>query len=199
MNTRGGRTKFKNFRIILDSRCISKILIRSLVEKLCPEKDDVMQWQKQAGNTTTNFKVKIDFTLPALSAKNAVTWKFHIYDSAKGRYDMILGRYLLISLGLNLELSKHVTKVDYGTFKGSTAPMVDLGAYIFRYLNIGKTKPEESFIDAYSRLVYYSEHVSTATKLLRLTLDEKYEKTDLHKVMETQCQNLMMIQHNYLL
>ena len=49
VNTRKGRAKFKNFQIILDSGCSSTILMRRLVEKLCPEKDAVMQWQRQAG------------------------------------------------------------------------------------------------------------------------------------------------------
>ena len=49
-----------------------------------------MQWNTQAGNITTNLKVKVDFTLPALSATNVVTWNCHVGDSAKGRYDMSL-------------------------------------------------------------------------------------------------------------
>ena len=61
-----------------------------IVEKLYPEKDAVMQWQTHAGNITTNHKVKVDFTLPALRAMNAVTWKFHVDESAKGMYDIIL-------------------------------------------------------------------------------------------------------------
>ena len=51
-----------------------------------PEKDDLMQWHTLAGNITTNIKVKVDFTLPSLSATNAVTWKYHVDDSAKGRH-----------------------------------------------------------------------------------------------------------------
>ena len=43
----------------------------------------------------TYLKVKIDFTLPALSATDVVTWTCHVEDSAKGRYDMILGRDIL--------------------------------------------------------------------------------------------------------
>ena len=56
--------------------------MRRLVEKLCPEKDAVMQWQTQSENITTNFKVKIDFTLPSLRATNFVTWKCHVGGSA---------------------------------------------------------------------------------------------------------------------
>ena len=63
--------------------------------KIKPWKYDVMQWHLQAGNITTDLKVKVDFTLPALSATNFVTWRCHVDDSAKGGYDMILGRDLL--------------------------------------------------------------------------------------------------------
>ena len=77
-------------------------------------------------------------------------------DSAKGRYDMILGENILTELGLNLKWSEHVIKLDDGHFKRSTAPMVDLGTYIFKDLNIGKIKPGKSFTDAYVEEVYES-------------------------------------------
>ena len=53
----------------------------------------MMHWQTQAGKITTNLKVKVEFTLPELNAKKSVTWNFHLDDSAKGIYDMILSRY----------------------------------------------------------------------------------------------------------
>ena len=86
----------------------------------------------QDGKITTNIEVIVDFTLPALNATNTVTWKYHVYDSNKGRWDMILGKYLLTELGLNLKLSEQVIKADDGPFKGSTLPMVDLVTYIFK-------------------------------------------------------------------
>ena len=67
-----------------------------------------MQWQMQDGNITTNIKVTLDFALPALIATDDVTWKCHMDDSSKGRYDMILGRNLLTELGSNLKLSYHI-------------------------------------------------------------------------------------------
>ena len=60
------------------------------VETLSPENDAVIQWHTQAGNITTNLKVELDFTLLTLIATNDATWKCHMDDSAKGRYDMIL-------------------------------------------------------------------------------------------------------------
>ena len=92
INTMHGKEKFNNFRIILNSVCSSLIVMIMLVEKIHPEKYAVMQWNTQDGNITTNNKVEVDFTLPTL---NVVTWKFHVDDSTKGSYYMILGRDLL--------------------------------------------------------------------------------------------------------
>ena len=66
-----------------------------------------------------------------------------MYDSAKGRYDMILGLYHLTELGLNLNFSENFIEADDGPFKGCTITMVDLGTYIFKSLNIGIIIPEE--------------------------------------------------------
>ena len=52
---------------------------------------------------------------------------------------------------------------------------------------------------SYAEEINESEQVRTYTKLLRVILDAKYEKADLHKVMETQCQNLTETQRNELL
>ena len=101
-----------------------------------------MQWHTQAVNITTNLKVNIDFTLPALSVTNATTWKCHVDDSAKGRYDMILEQDILTELVLNLKFSEQVIEADDVPFKGYSTPMVNLGKYIFKDLNEGGIKPE---------------------------------------------------------
>ena len=95
MNTRKGRAKFKSFQILLDIRYSSMIVTSRLVEKLLPEKDDVMQWQTQARNITTGFKVKIDFTVPALIVTNVVPRKCHVNEYSRVRYYIILVRDLL--------------------------------------------------------------------------------------------------------
>ena len=83
----------------------------------------------QAGSTITNLKVKIDFTLPGISATKIVTWNCHVDHSSKRIYDMILGRDILTVLGSNIKLSDHVIESDDGPFKVLTAPIVDLGKY----------------------------------------------------------------------
>ena len=100
-----------------------------------------MQWRTQVDKITTNIRVKIDFTLPELSAIKTMTCNWHMDESSKGIHDNIFGRYLLTTLGLNINFSDHVTEVDNGTFKGSTAPMVYLGMYEFTYFKTGNITP----------------------------------------------------------
>ena len=85
-----------------------------------------------------------------------MTWKYHVDESAKGRYDIILGQDLLKYLGLNLDLSEDVIKADDGTFNGFTTPMAYLGMYLFKDLNTGEITPEELFNNAYAEEVYES-------------------------------------------
>ena len=80
----------------MDSGFISTIVMGGIVLNLHPEKDAVIQWHTYTGNITNNHKVKLYFTLPALSVTNFMTWKFHVGESSKSRYDMILGQDLLI-------------------------------------------------------------------------------------------------------
>ena len=153
-----------------------------------------MQWNTQAGNITTNLKV--DFTLPALSATNILTWNCHVDESKKGRPDMILEQDLWTEIVLNLKWSEHVIEADDVPLNGSTTPMVNLGTYIFKDLNTGEIKPGYFFTNAYVEEVYESEHEPTATERLNVILDAKYEKENLHKVMENQYQHLTMTQRN---
>ena len=87
----------------------------------------MMQWYTQGGNNTANLKLKIDFTLPKLNSVKIVTWGFHVDDSAKDIYDMILGIDILTSLVLHLKFCEHIIEADNGHLKGSMATMVDLG------------------------------------------------------------------------
>ena len=108
-------------------------------------------------------------------------------------------RHISTELVLHLKVSENFIEADDGPFNGSTTIMVGLGTYIFKDLNTGKIKPEESFTNDYVEEVYESEHVHTTTKLLRVIFHAKYEKSDLHKVMENKCQYLTMTQRKELL
>ena len=48
------------------------------------------------------------FSLTAIFAIKMVTWKFNVDETTNGRYDMIIGIYLLNKLGLGLKFSNDV-------------------------------------------------------------------------------------------
>ena len=52
--------------------------------------------------------------------------------------------------------------------------MVDLGMQKFKYLNTGKIKPEESFVNAYTEEEYEQEQINPDNKRLRVILNAKY-------------------------
>ena len=55
-----------------------------------------------------------------------MVWKLHVDEFTNGRYDMILGRYLLTELGLDLKFSENVGIGGKGPYEGFSAPMVDV-------------------------------------------------------------------------
>ena len=79
----------------MDSGCSYTTIMVRIIQKLHHKEDDVMQWNTQAGKITTNLKFKIDFKLTEIRTTKIVMLYCHVYDSAKGGYDMILSRYLL--------------------------------------------------------------------------------------------------------
>ena len=109
----------------------------------------MMQCHTTAGSININIKVNILFILPEITRIKIVTWNFHVDVSAKVRYYMILGRYPLTDLLLDIKLSDHIIEAYEKHFKGSKAPIVEMVAYEFKGLNSGKITYEEMFMDAY--------------------------------------------------
>ena len=73
----------------------------------------------QVGNMTNNLKVEIDWTIPEFSTTKIFIWDFLADDFAKERYDMVLGKYILIELLLNIKVSGDFIKADDGPLKWS--------------------------------------------------------------------------------
>ena len=69
-----------------------------------------------------------------------MTWKYHIYESITGRYDMILGRDLLTALGPDLKFSENVIRGGEGPHKGCLAPMFDVKTYDFNIVTAETVK-----------------------------------------------------------
>ena len=83
-------------------------------------------WENQSGKFMTLKNVNVDFCLTEFSGKQIVTWKFYVDKSTNGRYDMILGRDLLTSLGIDLNFTHNVIIGREGPYEGYSEPMVDI-------------------------------------------------------------------------
>ena len=91
-------------------------------------------WENQTGKFTTSKKVNVYFCLPEFSTTKIVPWKCHVANKTNIRYNMILGRDLLITLGLDLKFSENLFIGGEGPYEGCSATMSDLSNYGFRSL-----------------------------------------------------------------
>ena len=68
--------------------------------------------------------------------------------------------------------------------------MVDVSNYDFKYITDKTVKPEESFVNLYINECLESKNAISSTYRMHRILDVKYEKADLNKVMNEQCQHI---------
>ena len=103
---------------------------------------------------------------------------------------MILGRDLLIALGMDIKFSEGIIIGGETPYEGCLAPMVDVSNYNFTSMKDKTVEPEESFINTYVNESFESDSAISSIRRMRRILDNKYEKSNLNKVMTKQCQHL---------
>ena len=98
-------------------------------------------WEIQSGKFVTSKNMNVDIFLPEFSGTKIVTWKCHIDNSTNGRYDMILGRDLITTLGLDIIFSEGVIICRKIPYKGFLAPLVDVSNYDFKSITYKTVNP----------------------------------------------------------
>ena len=86
-----GKEIFKKFLVLLDSGCSSTSKTERPIKNLLLKK---MIWCSGTRKRVKLTPIQRDSTLPELIKMQILTWSCYMYDSAKGIYDMILGRYM---------------------------------------------------------------------------------------------------------
>ena len=82
------------------------IVLGKHTEKIRNKKTQTIKLITQGGDFLTTHTTNIEILLATLDARKSATWKFHVDDSQKyARYDMIIGRYLLSELQIDLQFS----------------------------------------------------------------------------------------------
>ena len=90
--------------ILFDTGCGGTLVDHTLVSNLKSRSIGQTKWSTKTGTFTTSRKVKCDFTLPEFHEGWDIFWSMYVDESYPrlGNYDMIIGRYLLHELGMDL-------------------------------------------------------------------------------------------------
>ena len=121
------------------------------------------QWTTAAGSFQTSQKCKIDFVMPELSSTQKCMWEVHLKPAKVSlRYDMIIGRDLLRTLGIQLNFNENVIRMANAEIPMRPAEVTELTACFIHTLS----KSEEEFTMKHEKI-----------------LDSKYKKADLQEVV----------------
>ncbi len=99
------RTKIRLIKALVDTGASETIIVQKAAKNL-PHRstNDTKQWSTASGIIDSTSKTKkVDFSLPELHANRTIKQSFHVIDVELKRYDMIIGRDLIKSLGLEIK------------------------------------------------------------------------------------------------
>ena len=94
----------QRIRVLFDSGCSSTLINKSLVKHWKKTDLKPIKWSTKAGSFKTKRKCEIEFTLPAFHENRKIFCNAYVDESPRGscNYDMIIGRDIMHSLGINL-------------------------------------------------------------------------------------------------
>jgi len=105
MNKRPDRIGEKQrLRVLFDTGCGATLINKKFVRQWKKTKHKSTKWSTKAGSFKTRRKCEIAFTLPAFHANRTITCNAYVDEShfESSNYDIIIGRDLMHSLGINL-------------------------------------------------------------------------------------------------
>ena len=124
-----------------------------------------------SGQLKIQYQTDILFSLPEFSNSKLINWKFHLTDNEDLGYDMVIGRDLMMSLGIDISFDKK--KIIW---EGTEIPMRD-----YQQLNKWKlSKKEFKMVIQTSNEPIVTEEVTR--RMVRI-LDSNYKKANLKEVV----------------
>ena len=151
-------------KALVDSGASESIITKAKTDKLPVKKyKQERQWSTAAGVRTTNTKIATSFSFPELHANKLINQSLHVVDLNIDRYDMIIGRDFIKSLGIDI----HGTDITID-WDNASIPWRD----IYSTTN-----------DAFE-LSQHNAHFNSETKRMKRILDAKYSKADIKTIAE---------------
>ena len=155
-------SRLRTIKILLDSGSSESIITSGVLKNhKLKRTNDTQVWNTAAGAVETNQKVKVQFTLPEFYETTIIQHEMHVFKT-KLNYDMIIGRDLLHTLGINLNFQELEI-----SWNDASIPM----------------KPTDCSFnnDFYPQ---DSERVIESTERIQSILDAKYEPANLKDIVE---------------
>jgi transposase InsO family protein len=155
-------------KILFDTGSGATLINRRFITKLKTVKAPGTEWITKAGKFTTSRKCRCTFTLPEFHAGRDITWNMYVdeTDNKLSRYDMIIGRDLLDTLGFDMLFSQKVMIWD-----NASVPMRNPS-----YLDAGH-------IDDFEREIFsIHDPDTTESERIQNILDVKYAPADLEAI-----------------
>ena len=133
--------------------------------------DKKTKWITKAGDFNTTQKCKIKFSLPAFHEHRDISWNAYVDESPREdcRYDMIIGRDLLHTIGIDLLFSTGIMTWDNASTAMQPSEILD-----------------EEWIDAFEEeLMFIHDPTTTEADRIQTILDAKYTPADLKEISES--------------
>jgi hypothetical protein len=94
----------QKLRVLFDSGCAAALINKRFVRHWKKTESKSTKWSTKGGSFKTKRKCEIELTLPAFHENRKITCSVYVDEShhESSNYDMIIGRDLLQSLGINL-------------------------------------------------------------------------------------------------
>ena len=171
-------------RVLFDSGCGSTLINKKFIKHWKKTRSNTTNWSTKAGTFRTKRRCEIEFTLPAFHPNRMITCNAHVDESQEGEtnYDMIIGRDLMHSLGINLLFD--------------TAEMSWDNAVV--HMQNPKNLRGDWIKDVENELLFAHDPDTTDAERIQHIIESKYCPADLQKVVE-ECTHLTADEQRQLL
>ena len=171
-------------RVLFDSGCSATLIHEAYLGGWKKRKGPTIKWSTKAGKFRTKRVCDIEFTLPAFHEKKKISCTAYVDTSLPGNchYDLIIGRDLMHSLGINL--------------------LFDTAQIMWDNATVNMQDPERLKKDWVSELeqeiLFAHDPDTTDAERIQQIIDAKYCPADLQKVVD-ECTHLTDTEQKQLL
>ena len=161
---------FERLKILLDSGCAATLINHKVIRTLKISKEKQTNWETKGGNFSTSGKCLVNFTLPALHEHRVITWNCYVdkSDQKSCNYDLIIGRDLMLEVGIDVCFSTAEIKWD-----NASTPMQSVD------------KLDKNLVDNFEKeLLFAHDPVTTDAERIQNIVENKYCPADLETIVK---------------